>query len=511
MMTTLVVGALVALGAAPAQAPKADVFSVDRFEKWAAELPFFFPEHFFAYGRGPEALYRNEIRKDRLEHARRVLAQATARTLPEKELIKLLKHSSARVRMLALAALFAREEPARLPLFVPLLDDTAAGIPKAEVQPRARAAFTPADAPVDPPPLKEQPVQAAAFAALQTYYQAVGLRADTPAAARALFDAYWAPRKDRRHCASWDLVRLTRAGRGTSATTKDMIQAIRAIRADVDRRPEKEGAWTVLWLGSDFEYHVPHFASPADVVAAGKTIGSRDLLRMLEGANPSGDPDLETTDKAPWARRKMPYFVLTHAKELLEPAMADRLLELSKTSVYQTPLWDVAAAALQPARGGAILAAALAKFPGPYQGRERADLAAAIWKARRLDETKLLLDWFYSESLTSGTTYPHPRAQFLGEVGRGPRDPGEKFLKQLVADRRFATCDWQSVAKISESAGAWRGQPVITRQEFDDNCSPWGMDFDAHLASARKLYPKETERADKALDDFRARLRAALR
>ena len=98
------------------------------FEKLAAELTSFQASEFI-YEREPW-----RMPKSWAASWRQGLASLRGRAWDEKELIALLKHDSAKVRVLALAALFDRQDPKLLPHFVGLLDDESRHFPEFAVR-----------------------------------------------------------------------------------------------------------------------------------------------------------------------------------------------------------------------------------------------------------------------------------------------------------------------------------------------------------------------------------------
>jgi hypothetical protein len=488
---------------------KGEPFSAKRFERWANELPFFCAEDFFTYGRIDSVFFRLQMPPTMARQYHELLTRATAAQTPANELVPLLQHPNAKVRMLAVAALFQQNEPKYLPLFMGLLGDGATGLPAPVFSLRANIV----EPPKEPPPFKPQTVGRVASLALQTYLEAAGaISAEAPAPLQDIFAAYWTERKDRANCASWCLVRVVRATQGTSAISKRGIAELKKIRADIDRLPVFERAWTLLWIGSRRgEFYAPYFATTEELVKAGKVLGPKALLAMLEGANPSGDPDLAVKPKYADGRRSMPYFVLEHAEELLEPSMADRLLELKTAANSGTPYWDIAAARLAPERSAAILETALARLTYQYGGHERAQLAVELWRSKGLNKTAALLDWFYTERITSAFGYGNSRGYFVREVGKSAGADSKRLLAKLIEDPRFDKCDWQSTLALNDQVGRWTKKPVISEEEVRNNNPAAGANFELNLGRAREMYPNETERSLRLLAEWRDRLRSSIR
>jgi hypothetical protein len=117
----------------------------------------------------------------------------------------LIGHRDAKVRTLVLGALFVREDPHDLPLIASLLADKSPTFAHAHASPNA-AGFTGNLKEI----LDSQTVGQVAEAMLAPYLRAAHLKDNYG------FADYWQARKGRQTCASWFLVRISRATRNTS-------------------------------------------------------------------------------------------------------------------------------------------------------------------------------------------------------------------------------------------------------------------------------------------------------
>lgn len=485
-------------------------FSVEQFERWADEMPFFCADEFFMYGRTQGSGFRWEVPEKFAHKHRDVLTRVMFCEARVDDLLKLLKHPSGGVRMLALAALMVKGEGRLLPVFAEAMQDTTTGLPRPHLMRMAYIQVPPP--PTKMPALKRQTVGDVARGAVKTYLAAAGIfTGPDPGQLEEAYARYWAERKDRSHCASWFGVRVLRATHGTSDVTVHDKEALAKIRADIDKLPPRDRAWVLFWLGSRRgEYSAEYFFKNDEIVQAGKAIGAADLLAMLAGDNPSGDPDLASKNKEPSGGRWMQVLVLEHSAELLEPKMAQRLLELGEKEKEQLASWSIAAARLAPERSAAILDKALAELTYKYGGHERARLAVEMWRSQGLKKSRELLDWFYGEKIGAAFGYFSSHAFFIRQVGQGSDAATKTFFARLLDDPRFTGCDWQSVLALNEQIGRWTQTPVLSEEEIRNNNPAAGADFEAHLASAHAMYPEGTQRSLHILAERRFRLRASL-
>jgi hypothetical protein len=498
--------ATLAVKAAPAPQPNAR----NDLERLAGQLKFFSTGDFlydrFNLSRFPD--------KEAREY-RKVIGELTSTPWKAEDLVKLLKHDDPRVRTLALAALFARDDPRLLPQLVPLVDD------RAETFSTPQLVASPAFAKKQLPPLQKQTVSQVANQLLTAYLGPAnylyGVKGTT---GQGGFDAYWAARKDRQFCASWFAVQLARASQGTSPTPKDRFEKIRAVRQRIDKLPRADRAWTLLWLNGETGSDV--LVNEAELVAACKELGPQRLLRMLQRKIPSDDPDVQPRRSNNWPYKRMTLFVLEHAATLLRPGDAETLLacevwerDYVKHGISDPTLtawWAIAAAELtnDKDKTQALLLKAFARFQTKHQGNERAQLAIALWRLVGPDAIRFLVAWFYDER-PSYSQFPHQRAMFLTGIAKYRKSENRKLLAALVRHKGYATLDWQSLRTLVTLVNAWSDRPVVDARLVEAAWHPFGEGhFDQAPDKARKAYPKETEALLRTLDRWRSKLRAAI-
>jgi hypothetical protein len=440
---------------------------------------------------------------DLREPYRKFLERIAERKYEVKSLVDLLQHKNPRVRTLALAALFAREDPKLLPHIAPLVTD------KAETFPAPELIAAPAFAPKVEPPLRKQTVGEIARDLLLVYLGPAGLPG---------FDDYWAKHKDRTFCAGWFAVQLYRAAGGRSPTPRDRLDAVREVRQRIDQLPKADRAWTLLWLSDRPGTDV--LATEEELVEACKQLGPDNLVKMLQRRIPSDDPDVQprASNNGPHAR--MVRFVLHHAPSLLRPEDAEALVACERWERdYQKhdivdptilPDWAIAAAQLQPEKARPILKDAWDRFQGKYSfdADHRAALALAWWQRAAGEDPSFVVKWFYEETPQRGQ-FPHCRAWLLQQIGKRQEPQDRKLIAALIWDKGFDTLDWQSLTEVVRVVNGWGGRPVVAADELRDAWHPSGMGhFHWQQDQARKDYPRETEQLLDQLRRWREALRA---
>lgn len=495
-------------------APPSDAVVRNDFERLAANFKFFSTGDFL-YDR----LDLRHFPDDEAQQYQKLIGELlTTSNDPVEAQVKLLKHDDPKVRTLALAALFAREDPRLLPQLVSLVDDKA--VTFSDPKRIARIASKKEEAP-EMPPMGKQTVGDVANRFVNFYLEPANyFYGVNPTQGNAGFDAYWAAHKDRESCASWFAVQLARAGQGSVPTPKDRFGKIRAVRHRIDKLPPADRAWTLLLLNG--ESGSGALVSEEELVAACQEQGPERLLLMLERKIPSDDPDVQPRKGNNWPYRRMTLFVLQHAKELLRPQDAEALLacELWErdyvkheiTDPTLTAWWVIAAAELKNDKDKAqdLLTQAFGRFQAEHEDDERAQLAIALWRLVGPEATKFLVKWFYDEG-PPPTHFPHQRARFLNGVAKYRNPENRELFVALVKHKGYETLDWQSLKTLIPIVNAWSDKPVIDRRQVEAARHPYGeAGFDQAIDKAAKEYPQETEALLRTLSQWRTALRAAI-
>lgn len=479
----------------------------EAFEETATKLKFFSANDVL-YDR---PLERFTPESDRETH-NQLVATLLARNDSVDSLLPLLRHENPKVRTLAVAALYAKEDPKLLPHLLPLCGDIALTLP----HPGLVANI--AELGQSTSPLEEQTVSMLPRQILRRYLEPAGYLGGPRD-----FDAYWSPRKTRQFCATWFKIPLDRATQGARPIPDDRAEHVKALRARIDALSPIDRTWTALYLSiPDF---VP-YDEPA-CLALAKSAGPDALLAMLRGKYPGDDPDLhyrKGRSDDPLLQVKL--WTLRHAKDLLRPSDSAALLDIQETAFNQatqenalpghflpppTAWFAIAAADLDPARSQAILTQAFSRFPrqGFTDAWARSDLATALWRHQGLTQLDFLRNWFYGETLKDEGV-PHSRARFLQSLD--PNDPNTKrLIRSLLFDPRMDSLDWSSLKLIIPMVNRWTKQPVISNEDVAALQHPYG---EQHVVQrpdyAMKTYPDQTRALNQTLDQWRQKLKQAL-
>ena len=423
----------------------------------------------------------------------------------------LLSHKNPRVRTLAMAALFARDEPVWLPQIAKLAGDNAKTFPSPGIR-----------SPRGEPPGKEPKTEPLTVGMVATsmmkfylepagYYYGVAGDRDDPG-----FTDYWEKRGTRTHCASWFLVKLQRASTGSSPVPKDRIPRIREIRRQIDALPPAEAAMVLLYLRPEIrdEDVAKEFASQADLVRACEVLGRKRLLAIVSRKPPTDDPDLQPRSNGNFLYKSMCGFILGHGVSLLKKEDAETLLACEAwerdhlkhriTDPMISPMWAIAAAKLDREHASQLLHEAMARFNGRYDWEARQGLAVALWNQCGEAEAKNILDWFYGESSQSRAT---ARTWFLEACADGDRT----LFRKIIQDDRFSELDWASTWVLVRIVNKWVKVPLVSDNELRGLWHPLGLQhYDFDKRKAAEQHPKESELVEKTLSDWRAKLKASL-
>ncbi len=472
------------------------------FESLAREIAVLGPTEFLHGFREPPLWISAEAHPP----LRRLRAFLESGTWRPADVVPLLKHDDPRVRGLAVVALYSADDPQLLPAIAALADDAAVTFPAAQPHAAPMAMKIPTV-------LVKQTVGQLATAIVNIYMQSGGFfygpqgNRNHPG-----FDEYWKPRAARSWTAGWWSVRLARVGHSSSPTIKDRYPAIRALRAQIDKLPEPDRTYVLLWLRHDFGSDV--LAPESELLELTRRLGADNLLDVLKRNIRSEDPDLQARPGNNQRYSQMCVFILQHADVLLRPGDAKALLDQETWERgYQargisdpllTPWWAIAAAQLTPQSAASILEAAYSRFQDEHEGFYRLELAAAAW--RLTGDGAVALDWFYRQ-------VPRPVGQesnyldtMLKTEGRLPRT----LAKLVIAHPMFNELNWKSLEVLANAVNEWQGREVVSKEELESTWSPGGFDFYYNdLARVQAEFPKETREFLARLARWRQQLRAA--
>ena len=436
----------------------------------------------------------------------RLHAFLESRSWQAADVVPLFKHPDPRVRTLALVSAYATDDPKLLPAIDVLVDDAATTFP--EAQPHSAPPMMKI-----PPVLTQQTVGQIATAIVRVYMESGGFYYGP----RGLngqpgFDVYWKPRASRTSAAGWWSVRLARAGHSSSPTMKDRVPAIRSMRAEIDRLPDPDRTYILLWLHGEMGSEV--LASEDDVIEMARRLGADNLVDVLRRNIRSDDPDLQPRLSNNHRYARMCVFILQHADVLLRAADATTLVDQETwergylprgiSDPLISPWWAIAAAQLTPASSASVLDAAYLRFQDEYQGADRLELAAARW--RLSGDGATALNWFYAQLSRPTGMESHYFDRLLKTPGRSP----QSLAKLAIAAPMFDELNWRSLEVLARAVNEWLGREVVSENELQSTWSPRGVDFFyKDVARARAEYPKETEEFLSRLARWRQQIRSA--
>lgn len=485
------VAALLALGVLPGMPLPAQQDLRTELESLAKSIPCL-PSGMLLYDR-PATM---ELRLGWLEPAERdalVQYHRHRRRYAQDELLALLEHPDAKVRVLAIGAVHVGVDPrVGLPLLQKLVDDPAPGFAAHNGGSYALAHL---------PSLEElrrrelgKPVTVG-----QVAVDVLGFHMTRAHSRYSPVDAvepfrwqdYWAERAGRIHCLSWFVVALDCATGGTTPFQSDRIEFVAALRARLDLLPADERNWYLLCL-ADPETHP--LVTAAERLAIAKAIGGQALLAYLRGSAPFADPDLQARDSNDGRRRGVLAFVLAHATELLPPECAEELLvawrqqrvhAAANRFAADTAHWPAAAMRLAPDRAEAIFAEAMQyhRAAHPFAQNDRAYLHWALWQVRGPAALTRLRDYAFAEMPAPGAV-GFGRSLFFQFLG--PQD--EPLLLALLRDDRLATLDPGSLYQLGLAANRVAGRTIVTEAELLQLPHP-SLDTDRAAIHARILAP----------------------
>ena len=440
------------------------------FENMAAKMPYLAIESVLFDRKDHSFEVANP--QDRESHFQ-ILEQATDRKYSKEELLDLLKHPDARVRTLAMIALFDRNDPTVLPALVELSNDETVTFDGYGKLSETWLGLTGIG-----PPQEKQTVGYLAKKMVAFYMERAGFYYGIKHPTQPGFEKYWEDRKNRSQCASWFAIKLDRANRGTSPTQPESIADIQNVRHQIDQLPTDDRAWTLLWLFG--EGRSDKLTTESELLEMAKQLGPDRLMLMLQRKIPSTDPDLQPRDSNNWRYKGMTLFVLKHASELLRPEDADKLLtcrdteaDLNRKAGLTDPTspqwWAVGAAHLKPSSASQIIHSAFDRIQGQneYPAEMRSDLAVALWDVSGESQSEYLADWFYTE-FPSKQLWSNWRRSFIENISTINDPSPKKLIDKLVKDPRFETIDWDvaSLQSLANVINGWLGKPAVSQSEI---------------------------------------------
>lgn len=458
------------------------------------------------YGGRPGFGVPRVARREDVERHDEIMAQARARRDPPEVLRALLRHQSARVRTLAMVSLHEREDPRHLRDIASCLGDGAETFD-------GHPALDPDRLPsgIWPSTKRSQTVGYIAERILR--FCGVEWANGQP-------QRWWEHRRDPPTSMRWMLVRMRRASWGMSRVRDPIPARLQALRRVIDEIPVKRRAWILLRLQEETSGSL--LVSDDDLVAVLKVLGPDRLMALLVRKIPIDDPDLQPqpgSNHLPYKR--MCRFVLQHARALLRPSDAERIMacaayeeDYSKHRLFD-PMrmgwWYVAAARLEPARARERLQAGMKALAGdsPYLRRYCADLALAWHEILGPSEDAKVLDWFFGAEPKPYDNLIH-RAGFVDRLAE--MASGRALITKIIHDPRFDDLDWPTLCSVVLATGRWLKPPIATLGETYRLSHPVGRRaYPWRDAEIVKKHPEKTRVIQDALAGWRQALRARVR
>lgn len=425
-------------------------------------------------------------------------SRAYRRSYSVDELTPLLKHKSAKVRTLALVALYHTEQPQAIMHFAKMLDDTVATFP----HPQRIWAFLPGRQVKQETPMQSQIVAQVARKLLVAMLAPSQERHRLdPENREETLKRFWSLHRGRDHWIRWYEFRLKRATQGRNPIRQNRQWMIHAIIGEMDQLPPVEReVYRLAILGQPSRRRL---GSENQLLYAARRLGPDRLLSLAADKPIIDDPDL------PKYVRHIQGYVYAHAQELLRPKDADRVLEIARESKHIDAY--IAAANLSPKRASTILHEGFDTQQGEFQGWERSKATIAMWRLVGEVEADFIVDWFFTDRTPDMGRAPYRAdlaAVLLERFGANDR----KLLARLIRDKRLDQTDLPTHRLIVRGLNRNLLHPVIAPQEERNTSHPLGdYHFDGMIDQARKQHPKETEALLSRLADWRRKLRASIR
>jgi hypothetical protein len=465
------------------------------FERLAAAIVVLGPEQ-FVWGLSGESRFLPERLTAPVRELRDLLA---ARRWTAGDFRPLLAHADAKVRTLALVALYDLEDPHLLPDIVRLVNDEAPTFPA--VVPTA-APFPP-DPTLEPRRLSPQTVRDIAEQIVKVYLRSGGYgeRVDE-------FADYWKAHANRTWSAGWFGVRLARASASAFPTQDSTRAAIGQLRTVIDRLADPDRTHVLLWLHGEAGADV--LAPEGELVALARQLGPDSVMDILRRRIRSDDPDLQARDQS-WPYSRLRLFILQHAGTLLRASDVQALLDQEAwerdfqahgiTSPLITPWWAIAAAELSPTNAPTLLTLAYARFQGEFDASQRLEVAHAWWRVIGPVRVATAVDWFYREVAMPQRGSPAISYMLDRMLRTGGRD-NALLARAIIRDQRLEGLNLHSLDVLARAVNRWAGREIVSERELDDTDSPAGIDFFFALD-----LPSQPAEWSRDLDDFLAVLR----
>jgi hypothetical protein len=299
--------------------------------KTASQIPFL-NINYVLYDRSIDLQVR-ELFTDE-EHDAYETFRRLAKSTSDEKWLPLMYHNDAKVRTLAMSALYLRGDPKWLPKFVTMRNDTGKTFPEHQLNPVPKFFFVEV-APAERRKMesfREQTVGGFAKAIVRLYMFSGGyLHGIEGRRGQRGFDDYWKKRKDRDHCLGWFAVALKRASQG-NPTEADRLSEIKRLREKIEAIAPPYRDYLLFALGTTDSSGSTELVPPDELTLVAKRLGPERLMDLLRGKSPTDDPDFVIREQGGhgghggFEYRAAIRYILKNREDLLRPADVDELL-----------------------------------------------------------------------------------------------------------------------------------------------------------------------------------------
>jgi len=339
------------------------------------------------------------------------------------ELVPLIDHPEAGVRMLAMLNLFALEDQAAFPAIHARVNDTA-------VWPE------PADA-GDSPAAGESPHPSSVAWLARRMLAKIGYRSDgfEEPGEKLRFEEWAAARIGNPEWIAWYHFLYGRAIEG-SRSPEEAREKTATLRSEIDNLPERAHDWVMLSFFPIYSFLTYPIASEEEWAEAGRRIGSHDLLAFLtDGAragmrDPAIDPQGQTR-----------HFLVIRGRSIFTEQDADALYELG---MYIT------AAEAKPGMASEWLREAQLKWKNRATDFEYGEVMAALMELRPESELEYVLDWFYGPENEFIVAYQY---DFISSYYRRRPQEWDATMKAIISHPSFENLTVHSVNALFDYVG----------------------------------------------------------
>lgn len=460
----------------------AEVVLVKEFEALAAKATVFDTEGLL-FGHSPLAA-DSSVKSSELEQNK--VFQKLVQQSKRQDLESLLAHSDARVRLLVLGALFAKEDILALPKIAELTWEDTETLPMPGDQPQAYRIGEE----IKPPPPKKQTVGQAARMMLERYIRSAGYRYDIQGTTYdADFKFYWEKYRSFEYTTSWFAVQLNRAMLGSRPPGKGRQTEIQNVRSRIDLLPEPERIWVLLGLRAEYEdydegfgpAYANMFASREELLVGLKKLGPDRILSFLRHEAVTKDPDFQS-DGYPYYQNAAKNFILKNPTTIFRPEDADLLVAQGKRELEASDIknpfisawWWVAAAQLCQERAGDILVEGFEILHSSKLVGERDVLLIIqkMWEMSSESASEVTRMWFFDSEKQS--KYDSTRRDFVRDAVQAKGNSSQKILAMLLLDPKAVSMKSDVLAEFAVAINTWLPKPLVSPDELELMRGRWG-------------------------------------